>query len=299
MAWRTALISNPARLSIDASRLIIEQEAEVPLPLEDLAVLILESPEVTLSSGTLARLAEAGTTVLVCGPQHTPVLAACPFLAHSRVTKVHRLQLETSLPFRKRCWQAVVQQKIRNQAEALALAGRPGAERIRDMAGRVTSGDTLNMESVAARDYFALLFGDGFSRGGPAPRNRLLDYGYAILRAAVVRSLAAHGLLLTQGIHHRSELNAFNLADDFLEPFRPLVDLKAAGMERPEEFLAKEDRAELARLLHYDLLLDGQKQAAIHACDLTAASFASACRRKDPALLKLPSLLALSEHEYE
>ena len=299
MAWRTIAITNPARLRIEASQLVIAQEAEVALPLEDIACLLLESPQITLSAGTLARLAEHDTIVLVCGPRHTPVLACLPYASHSRLSGVHRLQLGATLPFRKRCWQRIVREKILNQAEVCRLAGHAEFTKVEAFAARVASGDTGNMEGVAAREHFGLLFGPGWNRGGPDGLNSVLDYGYAVLRAAVVRALAAHGFLLTQGIHHCSELNPFNLADDFLEPLRPAVDLYAASLKPPPETLEKEHRVKLAELLGCDVMVAGKRQSILNAADIMAASFLAACKSGDAAALKLPEVCALTEHRYE
>lgn len=298
MAWRTVAITNPARLRVEASQLVIAQETEVALPLEDIAVLLLESPQISLSAGALSRFGELDCVVLVCGAQHTPVLACLPYARHSRISGVHRLQLSTGLPFRKRCWQRLVKAKILNQAECLRLAGCPRWKEVDALADRVTSGDTGNMESVAARQHFSLLFGEGWWRGGPDGLNSALDYGYAILRAAVVRALAMHGFLLTQGVHHASELNPFNLADDFLEPLRPAVDLYAAGLKPPPDALTKEHRVQLVGLLGYEVLIDGKRQSILNAAAVMAASFLTACRGKDPGALKLPQVFALTEHRY-
>ncbi|MCX8053331.1 MAG: type II CRISPR-associated endonuclease Cas1 [Armatimonadetes bacterium] len=313
MAWRTVVISNPARLRIDNDRLIIIQESSTPLPLEDIAVLVIESPQVTLSSAVLARLADHGAMVIVCGPSHLPIFAGLPFAGHCRLTAVHRLQLETTLPFRKRCWQRIVQAKIANQAECLRLAGRDGAEAIARMVDSVQSGDTGNVESAAAREYFRKLFRPDFDRRIEYGVNSALNYGYAVIRAAVARSLAAYGFLLTQGIHHCSELNAFNLADDFLEPFRPIVDLCVASLpmfrdlyennpnessETPAQ-LQKAHREQLAQLLACQVRIQGERQSVLQATEITAASFGAACRTGDPKLIKLPELVALREHRYE
>jgi len=299
MAWRTIAITNPARLRIEASQLVVAQETETALPLEDVACLILECPQVTLSAGTLSRLAEHGTMVLVCGAQHTPVLACLPYAGHSRLAGVHRLQLATTAPFRKRCWQRIVREKILNQAEVCRLAGRAEHTRVEAYAARVASGDTGNMEGVAAREHFALLFGPGWNRGGPDGLNSALDYGYAVLRAAVVRALAAHGFLLTQGLHHCSELNPFNLADDFLEPLRPAVDLYAAGLKPPPQVLEKEHRVKLVELLGCEVLVGGKRQSILNACQIMAGSFLAACKAGDAGALKLPQVFALTEHRYE
>lgn len=311
MAWRTVVISNPALLKLEDDQLAITQfsprsrgcsgevgDSTVKLPLEDVAVLLIESREVTLTSALLARLAENGAALLVCDQRHLPALLGLPCAGHSRLTGVHRLQLSASLPFKKRCWQLVVKQKVANQAECLRLARKAGCEKLAAMLPEVKSGDSGGVESRAARQYFPLLFGKPFQRGDEDNTNWALDYGYAVMRAAVARALAAHGFLLTQGIHHHSELNPFNLADDFLEPLRPLVDLRVADMNLDDGF-GTEHRRELAALLGCEVMIDGMRQSALRAAEIMASSFLSACQAKDAGLLKLPGLLPLIRHRYE
>lgn len=298
MAWRTVVISNPARLRVENDQLVIAQDGEIGLPIEDIAVLVLESPEVSLSSSLLDRLASHGVTLVACDGKHLPSAVAMPFSAHSRLAAVQRMQLETRLPFRKRCWQAVVSRKMLNQAQCLEYLGRAGVAKVRGLAAKVTSGDATNLESVAAREHFRHLFGDDFIRGEEDATNAALNYGYAVLRAAVARGLTAHGFLPAHGIHHHSELNQFNLADDFLEPFRPIVDLCVARMNLGDE-LVKKDRETLVALLHCETLIDGERHAVSHACEMTTGSFLEACRKRDAAALKLPRLVPLRMHEYE
>jgi len=259
---------------------------------------LLESPEVLLSSYLLSRLAEKDVLLLACDKKHLPCMAGVPFAGHSRLLGVQRMQLNSTEPFHKRCWQAVVRQKIANQGQCLSFRGVGDATRVSSMVEMVTSGDSLNIESVAAREHFTLLFGKNFSREEDDWVNSALDYGYAVLRAAVARSHVVHGFLLSHGIHHHSELNQFNLADDFLEPLRPLVDLCVAGME-PGDELTKRDRETLVALLYSEVKIDGKRQAALHATEIMASSFLAACREKDPRLLKLPELLPLQTHSYE
>ena len=298
MAWRTVVISNPAKLKIENDQLVITQEESVCLSLEDIAVLMLESPEVILSSALLNRLAELDVTLLACDKRHLPSMAGLPFAGHSRLAGMQRMQLETGVPFRKRCWQVVIKQKIANQAKCLELQGKPGSKKIALLSERVTSGDSTNVESSAAREYFQRAFGKNFVRGDMDGKNSALDYGYAIMRGAVARSLAIHGFLLTQGIHHRSELNQFNLADDFIEPLRPLVDLCVAEIGAIDE-LTKAHREKLVSLLHADVLIDGNRQQALRAAEIMAGSFQSACSAKDSRLLKLPELIPITMHDYE
>lgn len=299
MAWRTVVISNPARLRVKDDQLAITQEETISLPLEDIAVLVLESHEVLLSAALLNRLAELDVMLLVCDARHLPSMAGVPFAGHSRLAGVQRLQLSMSEPFKKRCWQAVVRQKIANQAECLRILGSAEHTIVAAMVSKVGSGDPGNVESAAAREHFRRAFGQGFIRGEEDTRNSALNYGYAVMRAAVARALSFHGFLPAQGIHHRSELNPFNLADDFIEPLRPLVDLCVAGMTLQDTGLTKEDRQRLASLLHADVLVDGAKQQVLRAAEIMAGSFLAACKSKDPCALKLPQLLPIKMHDYE
>lgn len=298
MAWRTVVISNPARLRVENDQLVIAQDGETALPIEDIAVLMLESPEVSLSSSLLDRLASHGVTLIACDSRHLPSVAATPFAAHSRLAAVQRMQLDTSAPFRKRCWQSIVRQKITNQAMCLEILDRSGAAVVRRLAQAVSSGDAANIESTAAREHFRHLFGDDFLRGEEDATNAALNYGYAVIRASVARSLVAHGFLSSHGVHHRSELNQFNLADDFMEPFRPVVDLRVAEF-RLGETLCKGDRQALVALLHCEVMMDGERQSLSRAAEISAGSYLEACREGNPDCLKLPQLLPIRLHQYE
>ena len=300
MGWRAVFIGNPSRLRIDSERLIIEQEEEVTFPLEDLCALVLESPAVILSSALLARLAAHDILLLICDEKHLPCAVMLPSAGHSRLPKMQRMQLSLGLPFRKRCWQAIVRQKIANQAECLRLLERPGADLLLSMLPAVASGDSGNVESRAARHYFPAVFGDGFTRGDDEHLiNAALNYGYAIMRGVVARAFAAHGLILSQGIHHHSELNPFNLADDFLEPLRPAVDLFVETMMPGEENFDRYHRMALAALLGCDMLIDEKRQPILRAVEGMASSFVRAGEQNDYRCLHLPVLLPIQPHRYE
>jgi len=298
VAWRTIVISNPARLRVENDQLVITQQESVSFPIEDLAVLMLESHEVLLTSALLDRLAQHEVMLLACDARHLPSMAGVPFAGHSRLAGVQRSQLESTQPFRKRCWQAIARSKIANQARCLRMLGRSEADKVCALADAVTSGDASNIESVAAREHFQAAFGHDFIRFAEDGINSALNYGYAVLRAVVARALTVHGFLPAHGIHHHSELNQFNLADDFLEPLRPVVDLRVAEL-RPDGELTKAHREALVALIHADVLIDGNRQAILHAAEVMAASFVAACRDKDPRLLKLPEILPLKTHAYE
>jgi len=298
LAWRTIVISKAARLRVENDQLAIIQQETITLPIEDIAVLMLESQEVLLSSALLDRLAEHEVLLFACSRKHMPSMVGVPFVKHSRLAGIQRMQLEATQPFRKRCWQQIVRRKVANQAICQAIAGKPGAQKLRDMAATVTSGDAANIESVAAREHFQALFGPDFIRGAEDGINSALNYGYAILRGTIARALTLHGFLPAHGIHHHSELNQFNLADDFLEPLRPMVDLKVVEL-MPEGELTKAHREALVALIHHEVFIDGKRQAALRAAEIMAASFVAACRDHDARRLKLPEILLLAAHSYE
>lgn len=295
MAWKGCHLSRPARLRLKEGRLRIEpREGEaVELPLEDLAWLVLESPEATLTSALLAACAEAGVMVMVCDGRHLPSGLLLPFHRHFRQAAVARLQVDLPLILRKKLRQALVRRKIENQAAVLAGIDAAAAATLAAMADHVGPGDPDNVEGRAARFHWQHLF-DDFARSPGANRaNALLDYGYAILRGIIARALVAAGFLPAFGIFHDSAANAFNLADDVIEPYRPLVDrmvLSRLAVDPEGEDLSLDDRRFLVGLIGCDLAMGAKTLALPAAAERTAASLARALEAGQAALLELPSL---------
>ncbi len=255
MGWRSVVVSQPARLSLAHSALQIEQEqGKAQVPLEDISVLVLDQPQINLTAALLGALAQEQIAVLTVGSDHHPNGVLVPFLPHSRALKVMRAQLALSAPQQKRLWQRIVRQKIINQADVLQQFGLGEASRLNALASKVRSGDPENFEAQAARVYFPALFGAGFHRGQVRFYNAALNYGYAVLRAALARTLCGYGLLPAFGLHHCNELNAFNLADDFIEPWRPLLDayiLRSFPHELAAELTAQQ-KGTVVAVLHQD-----------------------------------------------
>ncbi|QEX24823.1 CRISPR-associated endonuclease Cas1 [Hypericibacter adhaerens] len=199
------------------------------LPLDDIGVVIVNAHGCTYSNNLLVRLAERGAGFVVCAANHNPVAWLWPVVGHHAQRSRMESQIEAGKPLLKRLWQAVVQAKIRQQGAVLAALAREGAEGFDLLARRVGSGDPDNMEAQAARRYWPLLFGSDFRRDRDAPGvNAMLNYGYAILRSAAARAICASGLHPTIGLQHRGEDLA--LADDLMEPFRPIIDLLVARL---------------------------------------------------------------------
>lgn len=259
---RVVHIGSPSRLSYRDLHLVVQREGagEGTVPVADLAVLVCDFAATTLTLPLLAALSEAGVAVVVCGARHLPVGILLPPAGASLHTRILREQVAASEPRKKRIWQTIVVEKIRAQAAALeALRGADAGLRL--MCRRVGSGDPQNIEGRAARTYFPALFGAGFVRDPERPGvNAALNYGYAVVRAAVARAVVGAGLHPALGVHHRNQYDAFALADDAMEPLRPLVDAMVARMAGkgaiPDE-LPTLLRTELLKVLTAQVEWDG------------------------------------------
>lgn len=201
------------------------------IPFAEIAALIAAHPQVTISQTALARLSQAGAVLVICGDKYMPVAMTMPIESHWYQADRFVRQAALSEPRRKRVWQTIVREKIRLQAAVLAHA-RGQDFGLAPMAARVASGDPQNVEASAARKYWSKLFSDKlFTRSNPDdPRNAMLNYGYAVMRACAARAIAASGLHPSFGLHHANKLNAFPLADDLMEPFRPLIDAQVLAI---------------------------------------------------------------------
>lgn len=290
MAWRVVQITSACKLSVKNRQLLYEPiEGEVvTLPLEDIAVVILESKHILMTSTLLAELAEYGVCLFSCDGTHTPKGVYTAFGNHSRHSAVANLQIEASEPLKKRLWQKIVKAKIRNQAEVLRRMGNRFCDKLEEIAKNIQSGDTTNGEAFAAGLYWDNLF-DNFKRHDADVTNAALNYGYAIIRGSVARSLVGAGLLPCFGLHHANKLNAFNLADDIIEPFRAFVDwavVKAALGEK--DSLEKQDKQLLVSVLTRNCSYDDEETTILKAIEQTAYSLVNAFKDKEAKSLVLP-----------
>ncbi len=299
MAYRNLFVESPARISLKSGRLVIAVKEEWSVPLEDVDALLIESRQSIVTAAALSALAENGTVVYFCNEKHLPGGILLPYAGHSRFLTVLSAQQCISEPRKKRLWQQIVRAKIRNQASCLELCGRKkGAEELFAMAARVQSGDGSRLEAAAAF-YFPALFGAGFARGDETEIvNSALNYGYAILRGAVARKLACYGFTLCLGLNHRSALNAMNLADDIIEPFRPAADLLVAQKRELPESLTPDIKHELFGLLNIEMLSGGQYHSLSYAVDRLVQSLIRAINSVDEELV-IPELLPIRQHAYE
>ncbi|MBO5868579.1 MAG: type II CRISPR-associated endonuclease Cas1 [Oscillospiraceae bacterium] len=299
MAFRNIVIENPAHISVKNQNLVIHTDAPHTIPLEDISALLLESRQSTITTAALSQLGQCGCAVFVCDERHMPCAVLTPFQQHSRNLSVLRLQLEATEPCKKQLWRSIVQSKLRNQALCLDFCGFPeAAEELRTLSKRVRSGDSENAEATGAQLYFPALFGSGFTRSADVPINSGLNYGYAILRGAMARQLAVYGFVPSLGLHHRSTLNSLNLADDWMEPFRPVVDLLVFALMEEMEELTPAVKRQLFNCLNLDIVSDGKHYTVAYAMERLVQSLGKALENSESRLL-LPQLQELKQHSYE
>lgn len=292
MIRRTVEFSTPGtRLSVAHRQLVVERPdlPKTTLPIEDLGVVIVDDVRATYTQSVFLELMEAGATVMVTGRDHLPAGMMLPLDAHHVQTERHRAQIETSVPVRKRTWQAIVRAKILQQATVLShFTGEHGG--LRPMARRVRSGDPENLEAQAAQRYWPRLFGKDFRRQrGAEGVNALLNYGYAVIRAAVARAVVAAGLIPSLGVHHRHRANPFCLADDLLEPYRPYVDWRVRQLASEDgecvpDLAERATRAELLSLFNETIQVGGRREPLLLALHTSAASLCRALTGGDRSL---------------
>ena len=301
MGFRNIKIDSHVKLSIKNQQLYIEADILRQIPLEDINCIIIENQTVTVSAYLLQKMADMGITVYVCDEKHLPNAVLLPMVRHSRHFKILKYQIEAGKPLQKRLWQQIVVRKIRYQALCLAYLDLDGSEELMKMCKEVQSGDRTHVEAKAAAFYFKSLYGLGFSRGNDHVINSALNYGYAIVRGLIARSIVCYGLEPSIGVFHHSELNNFNLADDMIEPFRPLVDLYVAqnyDIAEIDSDLTPERKRGIFGIINYDMDMKGEKRIISNCIDMLVASYSGALQGKRSDL-ELPELMQLQVHSYE
>lgn len=295
MIKRTLYFGNPAYLSTRHEQLVVRlpeveknetlpesfrRDSETTIPIEDIGVVITDHQQITLTHGLMEKLLANNCAIITCNSTHMPVGLLLPLESNTVQTERFRQQIDASVPLKKQLWQQTVRAKITNQATLLKYAGTENVDNMLWWADRVTSGDTENHEARAAAFYWSQIFGiEGFRRGrDEPPPNNLLNYGYAILRAIAARALVASGLLPTLGIHHHNRYNAYCLADDIMEPYRPFVDrvvlrIVQSGMDYQK--LSKEIKWELLNIPTLDVVINERRSPLMLAVSQTTASLNS------------------------
>lgn len=303
MSWRSIFISKPAKLSLRDNALFIKQECEISVPLEDIAVVVIDCREVVITAPLLTALSQYGATLIVCDEHFLPCGQLLSFSQHSRFLKMLSLQMALSDEIKSILWQKIIRQKIYHQSFVLKCAGQDIlSQKLLSLSNEVKPNDLDKCEAYAAALYFPALFGNGFSRGIETPVNIRLNYGYSIMRSAVARMLVAYGFLPTLGLWHKSELNAFNLCDDLMEVFRQVVDLEiytqfVSGSLKDE--LETDDKTQLVKLLNYEMIFQNKKHSVLSAMEQMVKSLKSVLHNQNTDFFRLPEISYAKECEYE
>ena len=295
MIKRTLCFSNPIYLSLRNAQLVlhipevennktlpeaIKKEAERTISIEDIGVVVLDNRRITITSGAMEALLENNCAVITCNQKSMPVGLLLPLCGNTTQNERFRSQLEASLPLRKQLWQQTIKQKILNQEHVLRINTDQETKCMRVWSNDVRSGDSDNLEARAAAYYWRNVFTTypNFVRDREGtPPNNLLNYGYAILRAIIARALVGSGLLPTLGIHHHNRYNAYCLADDIMEPYRPYVDQLVLDIIQCNLEISDITRDLKMRLLGIpmlDVVINGKRSPLMIAAQQTTASLA-------------------------
>lgn len=301
MGYRNIKIDSSVGLHIKNDQLVIGDKG-ISFPLEDINCVLVENQSVTVSAYMLQKFASQGIALYVCDEKHLPNAVLLPMVKHSRHFKMLTKQMEAGKPLIKRLWQQIIIFKIKNQALCLKNMGFSSEyEKLVSMTKEVQSGDKTHVEAKAAAYYFRILYGESFTRADECIVNSAMNYAYAIIRGLIARSIVCYGLEPSIGMFHHSELNSFNLADDLIEVFRPLVDLYVAShfdMSEVDTDLTPQIKRDLFNIINYDMLLKGEKRIISNCIDILVYSYSGAIQgnRTD---LELPELIPLQVHSYE
>ena len=292
MIKRTLCFSNPAMLSLANGQLVvklidpsrynaqmgIKHEPSATIPIEDIGVMVLDHQQITLTHGVMGALIENNVALITCNGQHLPTGLMLPLDGNTLQSERFQEQIEASLPLKKQLWQQTISQKIRNQAAVLKTLRGAEVGNMMVWSNNVKSGDSENLEGRAAAYYWSAMFAElpnwTRDREGLWP-NALLNYGYAIVRAMTARALISSGLLPTLGIHHHNKYNAYCLADDIMEPYRPYVDMLVVDMlsQWPyAEEINTDMKAQLLQLPVIDVVIGGKRSPMMVALSQTTAS---------------------------
>ena len=299
MIARTLFFSSPGHLGVKLAQLVYTPTREAggeprSFPIEDLGFIVIETTQMTLTAYVLQALAENNTAVIFCDKTHAPASQLLPFSGHTLTQKHFAAQMTASEALKGRLWKQTVQAKIRNQADCLEAGRKEGARYLRRHAQNVKNGDTGNCEGLAAREYWSYHTPETDfkrTRAGAMP-NAALNYGYAILRAATARALTGSGLSCLSGLHHHNQYNAFTLADDVMEPYRPFVD--DTVLNNTERFpaesleLTRDMKTELLNVLTADVTISAMRRPLMNALSLTTASLVR-CFLKEETMIAYPS----------
>lgn len=297
MGFRTLEISQAAEIHIKEGQLeVTTVEGVIYIPLEDLSQIMVHGANIRLSTMDLSILSQNKIAIMTLDEKYLPTAIVLPFEGHSRQSKLMHAQVNTKNEKYIELWIQIIKQKISNQSRTLSIMGVNGAEVVAKYVTSINEENVDYNESLAAKEYFSF-YHEGLNRRTEDPINSRLNYGYAIVRSAIARKLVATGFHPTFGIHHDNQLNAFNLADDLIEPYRAIVDLVAHENIGTNVRLSKAERRELAHVLHNACIVDGTKVNVLSAIDMMVESLKRIILENSDEELKLPVIIPIANME--
>lgn len=305
MGYKNVFLSKKAKINTKNNSLVIkykdsfENYQTLNYPIEDLNSLVIEDNLSTLSAYTVENLAKSKTLTIICDSKKMPSAIVLPLVGNTLLHKRYRQQIKMTKPLKKKIWQRVIVNKIYNQSMVLNHAKASG-KYLNELSKTVKSGDIDNVEATASIYYFNKLFGKGFYRyDSTNPINNYLNYGYAIVRATIARSVVAHGLNANIGIFHDNQFNHFNLVDDFIEPFRSLVDLYVfSRLKNLSKCLNTTEKAKLVNLQNYKVLIKGKKYLLPFAIEEYIKSYIQCLEQNNAKPLLSPKIIGLVREKY-
>ena len=288
MGFRTVEITRPSEIHLKRNQFTVQQEDRyAEIPVEDIDTIIFTGANIRVSTSTLSRLAREGISLMTVDEKYNPACITTPLEGNARQASVRQNQIDMTDELKNYLWQDIISSKIRNQGTALNITGRDGSELL-EIASTI-SGDNIDyIEAYAAGVYFRAYMPDE-TRREDSPLNSRLNYGYAVIRNNIIRTIAAAGFEPSFGINHSSQMNPFNLADDLIEPWRPFVDLLSFQMEGRNEILDKEERRRLAMVTRHACIMDNRRVSVKDGIDMMVSSFRRAVMGEGSKLM-LPEL---------
>lgn len=289
MSWRTVVISNSAKLDYQMGFMIVRQSEITKIHLSEMALLLIESTAVSITSALLAELTKKKIKVIFCDEKRNPSTELIPFYGSHDTSAKIRTQAEWGKDIKAEVWTEIVTEKIRKQMEFLEWADR--SEEAKLLLGyiqEIQPGDATNREGHAAKVYFNALFGKEFSRTQDIPYNAALNYGYGIILSTVNREIVSNGYITQIGLFHDNMFNAFNLGSDLMEPYRVLVDRLVYEMQ-PEK-LEHEEKMEILSVLNQEVRIDGKNNYVLNAIKIYCKSIFDAINEKDISLIRFYQL---------
>lgn len=293
--FRTVVVNFGEKISVKDNWVVVTAgDEDRRIPLEDIYSIVIDNPITCITAPAITKLTDNGTHILVCNEKHLPVSIILPQNNHYRPLNVIRKQIDMSVDLKNQLWDKIIKAKIINQSKTLKLCGckKEIYNRLLDFSEEVIDGDEGNREAVAAKMFFREMYGSSFIRMADDAINAALNYGYSIIRSAFCKTLVSYGYNCVLGIHHINESNPFNLADDLMEPLRPIIDMWVDdNIEDLVDSITRQQRNELASITNNLILWNGKQMRIRNAIDKYVSSLTTAIDKNNADLLKIPEII--------